>query len=245
MSWSINEVTKMSGVSSRTLRHYHAIGLLEPESTDFGGRRHYGQHELLRLQEVLLLRKLGLGLKEIARALDTHDTERREVALRTHLADLAKERDRLDLLIRTVERTIEEGPRMTPDEIFEGLHNNPYEEEARERWGDEAVDNSKERLSRLTPDEIGRVTKGFDRIHRGLEELHAQEVPLDDPRVRDLIAEHYAIVSLPWRPSPEAYVTLGQMYVEDKRFRDSIGRGNDAVVEYLRDAIAAHARAVT
>lgn len=243
MSWSINQVAKISRVTSRTLRHYHAIGLLEPESTDFGGRRHYGQRELLRLQEILLLRRLGLGLKEIARILDSGAS--REDALRGHLAALAEERDRLDLLIQTVERTIEEGPSMTPDEIFEGLHNNPYEEEARERWGDDAVDASKEKLQRLTPAEIERVSTGFDRVHRRLEELHAEAVPVGDPSVRELIAEHYEIVSLTWTPTPEVYIGLGRLYVEDERFRESIGRGNDAMVEYLRDAIAENAGEVS
>ena len=232
----------MAGVTSRTLRHFHAIGLLEPESVDFGGRRHYGQSELLRLQEILLLRRLGLGLKGIAGVLESGDSRSREDALRAHLEALTEERDRLDILIRTVKRTIEEGPRMTPEEIFEGLHHNPYEDEARERWGDEVVDASKEKLRSLTPDEIERVTNGFERIHRRLEELQAANVPVDDPRVKELIEEHYSIVSLTWSPSPEAYVNLGRMYVEEGRFRESIGRGNDAMVEYLRDAIVEHVR---
>lgn len=239
MSWSINEVARMSGVSSRTLRHYQEIGLLEPESTEFSGRRRYGQRELIRLQEILTLRELGLPLKEVARVLDS-DGERVDV-LRSHLAGLRRERERLERMIRTVEKTIEEGETMSPEEIFEGFGRNPYEAEARERWGDETVDASKRRLADLPPADAERLRSGFDEVHARVEELWREGAPLADPRVAAAIAEHRRIVSLAWEPSPEAYAGLGRMYVEDERFREAIGRGNDAMVEYLRDAMAHYA----
>jgi MerR family transcriptional regulator, thiopeptide resistance regulator len=56
MSWSIADVARMSNVTARTLRHYDAIGLLPPAWTAAGGRRYYEREQLLRLQQVLLLR---------------------------------------------------------------------------------------------------------------------------------------------------------------------------------------------
>ena len=61
----------MSGVTTRTLRHYDAIGLLTPARTGPDGRRFYQTGELLRLQQILLLRELGLGLADIAAANDS------------------------------------------------------------------------------------------------------------------------------------------------------------------------------
>jgi DNA-binding transcriptional MerR regulator len=69
-SWSIAEVARMSDVTSRTLRHYDAIGLLPPAWVAADGRRYYRRPELLRLQRILLLRELGLGLAAIAEALE-------------------------------------------------------------------------------------------------------------------------------------------------------------------------------
>ncbi|MEV7380628.1 MerR family transcriptional regulator [Streptomyces lydicus] len=69
MGWSIAEVARMSGVTSRTLRHYDEIGLLVPAYIGSSGHRHYEEAELLRLQQVLLMRELGLGLREIAAVL--------------------------------------------------------------------------------------------------------------------------------------------------------------------------------
>lgn len=66
MAWSITAVAKMSGVTSRTLRHYDEIGLLPPAWIGGNGYRYYEDEQLLRLQQILVLRELGVGLSEIA-----------------------------------------------------------------------------------------------------------------------------------------------------------------------------------
>ncbi|HEV7208959.1 MAG TPA: MerR family transcriptional regulator, partial [Mycobacteriales bacterium] len=100
LSWSIVEVARMSGVTSRTLRHYDDIGLLPPARLGSNGYRYYEEEQLLRLQQILVLRELGLGLAEIVEVLD------RQVdavdALRSHYKRLLIDRDRLDTLVRTV-----------------------------------------------------------------------------------------------------------------------------------------------
>jgi DNA-binding transcriptional MerR regulator len=107
MSWSINEVARMSKVTSRTLRHYDAIGLLEPEHVAGNGRRYYGQEQLLRLQQILLLRDLGLGLGDIADVLERQSRTSTVEVLRRHRGWLLHERNRLARLVRTVEATID------------------------------------------------------------------------------------------------------------------------------------------
>ncbi len=61
VAWSIAEVARMSKVTSRTLRHYDDVGLLRPAYVGSNGYRYYEQEQLLRLQQILLLRELGLG----------------------------------------------------------------------------------------------------------------------------------------------------------------------------------------
>ena len=96
----------MTGVTSRTLRHYDAEGVVVPVGAGAGGVRLYGREELLRLQQVLLLRELGLGLPAVRAVVD--GTTDRAAALRDHRERLLVERDRLDRLAATVARTIEE-----------------------------------------------------------------------------------------------------------------------------------------
>ncbi len=232
----------MSGVTSRTLRHYHAVGLLPPARVGADGRRHYGRKELLRLQRILLLRELGLGLPAIRRALARGGGE--VAVLREHLDQLADERGRLARLIRTVTDTnasIEGGEDMTAERMFDGFEHNPHEAEARERWGDEAVDESWRKLRALGAEDAELARTGFQQVHDALRPLLAAGVPVDDPRVQEQIDLHCRVLRLFWEPSAESYRSLGSMYVEDERFRRSIGGGDDALVVYLRDAMTVYA----
>lgn len=244
--WSINEVAKMTGLTSRALRHYDAIGLLAPAWTADGGRRYYGESELLRLQEILLLRSLGLRLDAIAEALADRSEEERIAVLARHRRQLEKERERIDRLINTVNRTIrhlEEQGTMEPDDIFDGLIEDPYEAQARERWGDEAIDEAYQRVRRLSKEDRELLTsgRGFQEVHTRLAELKKQALPVDDPRVQDVIGRHYEIVSWVWTPNAESYVALSEGYVNDAGFRKNIGQGDDALVTYLAEAMKVYA----
>ena len=104
-AYGIGEVSDIVGVSTRTLRYYEEEGLLVPARTANGYRR-YTPADLDRLQEILLLRHMGMSLAEIPSALSATEEERRQMLAR-HLGALKAERERLDTLIRTVERTIE------------------------------------------------------------------------------------------------------------------------------------------
>lgn len=133
MAWSIAEVARMSKVTSRTLRHYDEIGLLPPAWIGSNGHRYYEEADLLRLQQILLMRELDLGLREIQAVLDSRLDQ--VAVLREHHQRLLAERDRLETLARTVGRTIaelEEGKdkgHMTkinrPENLFEGFQPPP------------------------------------------------------------------------------------------------------------------------
>lgn len=69
----------------------------------------------------------------------------------------------------------------------------------------------------------------------------AEGAPASDERVQELVDLHFQVINLFWTPNAEAYRGLGQMYVDDERFRQAIGQGNDALVTYLRDAMAVYA----
>src|SRR5690242_6389906 len=104
MEWSIQDIARLAGTTSRTLRHYDDVGLLKPSRIGSNGYRYYDQAALVRLQRILLLRELGLGLSAIAEVLEGQkDTTR---ALRTHLTWLRREQQRLARQITSVEMTI-------------------------------------------------------------------------------------------------------------------------------------------
>lgn len=245
MAWSIAEVARASGVTSRTLRHYHAIGLLEPAWTADGGRRYYEQEQLLRLQQILLLRTLGVGLDAVADVVARDGATSTVQVLQRHRDALLAEQERLARLVGTVEATIaalEGGEQMSPQQVFEGFERNPYEEEARAHYGDAVVDESAARMQGWSDADAEKARTGYARVHEGLAALRAGGAGPADERVQELVQAHYEVTCLFWTPDAQSYAGLGQAYVDDERFRASIGGDDPTLAEYLRDAMAVYAQ---
>ncbi|MFF4156124.1 MerR family transcriptional regulator [Streptomyces sp. NPDC001678] len=252
MAWSIADVARMSGVTSRTLRHYDEIGLLPPAWTGHGGLRHYEEAELLRLQQILLMRELGLGLREIQAVLDSQVD--RLAALREHYERLLGERDRLETLVRTVGRTItelEEGKDdngMTkinrPENLFEGFDpaDAEIEAEVRERWP-EQWEQSRQAVEAMTAEDTERWQREVTAQMIRMAEFMAAGVPVTDPAVQAEVETHYQGVCGFWTPCAAAYKGVGQTYVDDPRFRANFDKIAEGLAGYQRDAMAVYADA--
>ncbi|WP_084038129.1 MerR family transcriptional regulator [Demequina sp. NBRC 110053] len=240
----IARAARLAGVSSRTLRHYDSIGLLAPAWTGDDGRRHYGQAELLRLQHILVLRELGASLDTIGAIVDADDPAVTIAHLRDHLTGLTAERDRYARLAATVARTIdslEKGTTMTTEQILDGFEHRRYEPEARERWGDHAVDQSNERWAGLGKEGQQRHLDAHREIVEALGAAIRVGFAPDSAEVQEIVAQHYAWVSLFWTPTAETYRGLTQMYVDDERFRRNYDEVAPGAAALLRDAAAVYA----
>jgi DNA-binding transcriptional MerR regulator len=246
MTWSIVEVARMSGVTARTLRHYDQIGLLPPAGVGTNGYRLYGQEELLRLQEILVLRQLGLGLPDIAAVLGERTD--RLTALREHHERLLAERDRLGAVAATVARTIRdlernEGGTMAterPEDLFEGFDQSEYAKEAQERWPEQYA-SSKAYTDSLTPDDARRLQRAWAEQMQRMADLQAAGVPVDDERVQAEIGGVYRGLLPMWTPNAAAFRNLGAMYVDDPRFTATYDRVRPGLAEYYRDAMGVYA----
>lgn len=237
-AWSISEVAKLSKVSSRTLRHYDALGLLRPAYTGRNGYRFYQQEQLLRLQRILLLRELGLGLDTVAEVLNGQVDERD--ALRVHRKWLVAERERLERMATTVSRTItalDKGEMMNAGDMFAGFDHNPYEQEARERWGDHAVDASNAKVAALGKDQQQALMDEAQRINAQLASCMEQGLPADDAAVQESVDAHYRWVSTHWTPDAQSYPGLGQLYVDDARFTKFYDKVKPGLAAYLLEGI--------
>ncbi|HWG12069.1 MAG TPA: MerR family transcriptional regulator [Streptosporangiaceae bacterium] len=247
MAWSIAEVARMSGVTSRTLRHYDAIGLLPPAYVHASGHRYYETGQLLRLQQILLLRELGVGLGDIAVAAGSGpDTV---TALRRHHTRLLAEAERLSRLAGTVARTITElegddpmaPPQINrPENLFEGFNPADYEDEARERWPDH-FDRAQQVAQTMGPEQMEAEQKELTARMIRMAELMTAGKPPADPEVQAEVDQHYHWVARYWTPSAQAYRNLGRMYVDDERFRASYERVTAGLAGYQRDAMDVYA----
>ncbi|MFJ5726282.1 MerR family transcriptional regulator [Streptomyces sp. NPDC093149] len=250
MAWSIADVARMSGVTSRTLRHYDEIGLLPPAWIGSNGHRYYEEADLLRLQQILLMRELDLGLREIQAVLDSQVDQL--AALREHHRRLLAERDRLETLARTVGRTIaelEEGKDNSdmakinrPENLFEGLEPSRHEAEARERWP-EQWEQSQRAIAGMTVQGMEQWQREVTAQMIRMAEFMVAGTLVADPAVQAEVETHYQDVCRFWTPCAAAYKGLGQTYVDDPQFRTNFDRIADGLAIYQRDAMAAYADA--
>ncbi|MDO8150244.1 MerR family transcriptional regulator [Isoptericola sp. b408] len=248
MSRSIQDVARLAGVSSRTLRHYDRIGLLPPSGTGHGGLRRYDDAAIRRLQRILMLRDLGLPLARIAEVLDAGTDE--ATALRGHLAVLHDERGRIDRQIASVERTLaaltERRPIMA-EEMLDGFDHTQYADEVTERWGADAYRESDAWWRGLGVDGQADFREKAEALGRAWVDAAQRGVDPESPEAQTLAARHVEwLGSIPGTPGadvgrpPKQYVLgLAEMYVADERFAAHYGGVEGAT--FVRDALRAHA----
>ena len=159
MEYSIQELSRLSGVTTRALRWYDHIGLLKPSWVAESGYRYYGPAEVDRLQDILFYRALGVELARIKECLDDPSFNRL-AALQSHLAALEAERARLDSLIQSVRessRCEERNEIMSDEQKFEAFKQRAvahieevYGAETRAKYGDKEVDEANAAVMNLT-----------------------------------------------------------------------------------------------
>jgi DNA-binding transcriptional MerR regulator len=243
MEWSIQEIARVSGTTSRTLRHYDDIGLLPPTRIGSNGYRYYDEHALTRLQRILLLRELGLGLPAIAEVVDGHQAN--ADALTNHLRWLRQEKERLDRQIGSVETTIlkmEGGEQLMAEEMFDGFDHTQYREEVEERWGKEAYASSDRWYRSLTAEQKHALMQDQLDIQRDYVSAFEAGKSADSDEVQAITQRHFDWISTGWqdkRPNAQHFVGLGEMYVADDRFGANYGGIEGA--RFVRDAMAAYA----
>ncbi|MFE5211924.1 TipAS antibiotic-recognition domain-containing protein [Streptomyces sp. NPDC056600] len=246
--WSITRLAKASGVTVRTLRHYDAVGLLPADRLGAGGVRHYTAASALRLQRILLLRGLGLGLSEIAAVVD--EEKDAVEALRTHLDGLLAERRRVERLVETVTATIAhlEGERdMALEELFDGIdpaRQAAYEAELVDRYGDEArqqIAESRRRTAGWDRARADEAVAEYEAVEDAAVELIEAGAAPDDPRAVELMDRQYRAVCAFWTPNRASFTGLGRMYADSPEFRARYDAKHPRMAEFLATAMAAYA----
>ena len=250
MDWPIQRVARLAGTTSRTLRHYDDIGLLPPTRIAQSGYRFYDQVALARLQRILLLRELGLGLPAIAAALDGERDD--ATALLAHLRTLQAEKDRIDRLIGSVETTIlkmEGGEQLMAEEMLDGFAHEKYRDEVEQRWGADAYAASDTWWRSKSPSDRADWMSRHKQL--AADWIAAAEAGLDPAGddAQALAERHYdGLAGIPGTPgaadggpTKEYFSGLAEMYVADERF--AANYGGTAGAGFVRDAMTHYANA--
>lgn len=233
----INELAKIASISTRTLRYYDQIGLLKPSHTAESGYRMYDENQVDQLQQILIYKRLGFDLKQIKSMLyDAHFDETK--ALESHLTSLEQELKDIKTLINTVRKTINHqkgGLIMTDQDKFEGLkekqiqdNESTYGKEIREKYGDQAVDESNKKLKSQSKQDYDHANQLSIDILNKLKEALLTNDPTSDI-AQEVCQMHQSWIKLYWPTyRSEAHLALVNMYLTDERFKayyEKVGEG--------------------
>lgn len=237
---TVKEVSKITGVSVRTLHHYDAIGLLKPTKVTEAGYRMYDDTALSRLQNILLFRELQFPLKEIKIILDSPDLDPSEVIAR-QIELLELQYKHIGELITFAREIQKKGVRTMNFDVFDKQEIEKYKAEVLEKWGDTSAyqeyiqketDGGEDRCGRIANElmtmfsELGRVkhlTPDSDEVQKKISAL------------QKFITAHYYVCTT------EILRGLGEMYVCDERFKKNIDRsGGNGTAEFVSQAISVY-----
>jgi len=255
--YQVKEVAEQSGVSIRALHHYDAIGLLVPSLRTAAGYRLYSEGDLLRLQQILIGRELGLPLEEIRRSLDDPSFDRRRALLEQRAA-LARRAEQTSEMLRAIDAAIavldgasldgggneREGTTMDYKKLFNGFDPSKYEDEVRQRWGHtEGYKASAKRAASYTEEDWKRCMAEQGAIYAdAVAALNAGKKP-DDAAVMDVAERHRLAIDRWFYPcNTKMHCGLADMYEADERFRAFFEGHAKGLAAFLSAAIRANAQ---
>lgn len=241
--YRVKDVAALAGVTVRTLHHYDAIGLLVPSARSGTGYRLYSDADLLRLQQILIGRTLGMPLESIRRMLDDPEHDRR-AALLTQREQLARRVERAEAMLRAVDEALaaldsKGDDQMNHEKLFDGFDPSAYEEEVEQRWGNtEAYAESRRRTKRYTDADWREIKAESEEIMSALAERMKAGLDPSSPESVALAERHRQHTERWFYPcSPAMHRGLADMYEADERFQQAFERHAEGLCEYLVAAI--------
>jgi len=240
--YTVKQLSDLAGVSVRTLHYYDEIGLLMRSKTGTNGYRYYDEAALLRLQQILFYREIGLELTPIKDILDHPDFDRL-AALRSHRATMQARIDRLGNLVDTIDRTItslSEGTMMSDKKLFQGF--TPEEEAhytrlARLQYDPQIVDQSIKLWKSYTKVQQDIILAEGNQIYVDLADTLVAGKSAQSAEVQAILPRWQAHLHYFYEPTLEILRGLGETYSADPTFAANFRKIQTDLPEYLTEAI--------
>ena len=208
---TVNEVSKLTGISVRTLHYYDEIGLLKPSSITNSGYRLYDDAALEKLQHIMLFRELEFPLKEIKRIINGSDFDRNR-ALEQQIELLTLKKEHIENLITFARGIHGLGVKNMSFEAFDTKKLDEYAKQAKETWGKtEAYKEYEEKTKGQSANQMNVVAQNmmvlFEEFGQMMElEPGCDEVQGQVKKLQDYITEHF------YTCTKEILAGLGKMY---------------------------------
>lgn len=234
---TVAQVSKLTGVSVRTLHHYDTIGLLRPTEITAAGYRLYDDAALMRLQSILLFKQLQFSLKEIRQILDDPDFDPVS-AISQQIRLLEMQRDHLDGLITHAHQIQKTGVISMNFKPFDTSEIDRYSTEAKKKWGktaayqefeEKTAGQSKEDLQKSGADLMDIFRQLGAIRHLSPDSAEAQALV---KTLQDFITQHY------YTCTKQILKGLGQMYIAGDEMTENINKaGGAGTAEFTHQAI--------
>lgn len=193
MEYTVKQVAEMTGVTVKTLHHYHKIGLLLPCRVTEAGYRLYGEGELMRLQQILFYRELDFSLGDIKQALESESDRIRCLKRQQRL--LYAQGQRTDRLLGTIVKSIHsatKGESMSAEDLFEGFDKQGWEKalKPQEEYLKEKYDVSLTENREIDPKKMNEQAAEAKRFMGNMCDFLREKIPADAGAVQKTTAEH-------------------------------------------------------
>jgi DNA-binding transcriptional MerR regulator len=238
--FTVKQLSKLAGVTPRTLHHYDAIGLLKPSRVGENGYRYYGEESLLRLQQILFYRELGMPLEDIKKIMGRRDFDVLG-ALRSHKDALQKQVTRLNRLINTVDNTINhlKGNNIMSDKAyFEGFSEEEQEKyalEAEQMYDPETVRESNRKWKTYSATKKESIMAEGKAIYMDM--IAAMPKGADSKEVQSIVERWRRHMDYFWTPKLDQLPALVNGYNDDPRFKANFDKMHPQLAEFFREAV--------
>lgn len=243
MTYTVNKLAKLSGISVRTLHFYDEIGLLKPAYYGENNYRYYEEEQLLLLQQILFYRELGFQLTDIQKILSSESFDKIK-ALKSHKNILKGDLDHIQNLIKTIDKTIAHlrgNKTMKLEEIFEGF--TPEKQKLYENFliengvSQDVINKSKNNVKTWTKEDWLENKREADAIYTDLASAIEKHLDPSSVEVQALIKKHYQMTTIFWTPTKDSYIGLGQFYGSHPDFVKFYESFHPQLLNYLIEAM--------
>ncbi len=238
--FTVKQLSKLAGITPRTLHHYDEIGLLKPSRVGDNGYRYYGEDAVLRLQQILFYRELDIPLDDIKKIMGRRDYDVMG-ALQSHKEALSKQAVRINRLIQTVDNTINHlkgNKTMSNENLFEGFseeQQEKYAQEAEKIYDPETVRESNRKWKAYSAAKKEAILAEGSAIYNDMIAVILKGA--NSAEVQAIVERWRRHMNYFWTPNLEQLLGIANGYTDDPRFKANFDKMDPRLAEFMRDAV--------
>ncbi len=241
--FTVKQLSKLAGVTPRTLHHYDDIGLLKPSHIGDNGYRYYGEESMLKLQQILFYRELGFPLEDIKHIMGRRDFDVLS-ALETHKESLSRQMERTKRLLVTVDNTINhlKGEKiMSQSDLFEGFseeQQEKYAQEAEKMYDPETVRESNRKWKAYSAGKKEAILAEGKQMYQDM--IAAMPKGASSAEVQAIVERWRKHMDYFWTPNLEQLLALASGYNDDPKFKANFDKMHPQLAAFMLEAVTVY-----